>query len=92
MTSFKIGQVTDSHLYGGVSHLGDEPGMERRDTFYRSCLREVAEHGVDLIVHTGDLVNGDRGKPYHQRFKTLLDEMGGELGVPILVCRGNHDA
>jgi len=86
--AFRFAQVTDSHLYGGAA----DSELPRRDDYYRQCLREVAAHGVDLIVHTGDLVNSCSGYPRHIRFKALLDEMSAELGVPIHVCRGNHEA
>ncbi len=91
MTTFKVGQMTDSHIYGGDG-VTDEKSLMLRENYYRSCIKEVAAHGVELIIHTGDLVNADRGKPYHERFKKLLDEVSAELNIPVWVCRGNHEA
>lgn len=86
--AFQFIQMTDSHLYGNAA----DSELDARDIYYRRCLREVARHAPDFIVHTGDLVNGCSGFPRHVRFKALLDEMSGELAIPIRVCRGNHES
>ena len=86
--SFKFAQMTDSHLWGPHSPFPDP----RRDDYYRKCAREVAAHGVDFIVHTGDLLTAGAGYERFRHFKTILNDISRELGIPYYVTRGNHDS
>jgi|GEM_PF-5346176 len=86
--TFRFGQITDSHLYAPTS---DMP-WDQRDRFYIDAAREVAEHGVDFLVHTGDFVNGNIGVNGHRRYRALIDRISDELEIPVYLTRGNHDA
>ncbi len=85
--SFRFAQMTDSHLYGGAT----DDHLPVRDSYYRNAAREVGAHGVDFIVHTGDLVNGTEGFERHCRFHQLASSIAEELNIPYYVVRGNHD-
>lgn len=84
---FRIARVTDTHLYSDPKTSRDVA-----DAAFADRLREVAAHGVEMILHTGDFCHGSTKLEGHQRFKALLDRIGDELDLPIHVVRGNHDA
>jgi len=85
---FKFGQMTDTHLYGPW----DERLAKPRDQTFPLLCDEVAAHGVDFIVNTGDLCGGGSSRAWHERFKGLVDQWTGRTGIPYHVIRGNHDA
>lgn len=62
----------------------------------RQCMIAVAEMArrlaLDFVLLTGDILAGAGGNAQAQQ-KTLLEirEIFAECGVPVIVCRGNHD-
>lgn len=62
----------------------------------RQCMIAVAEMArrlaLDFVLLTGDILAGAWGNAREQQ-KTLLEirELFAECGVPVIVCRGNHD-
>lgn len=85
---FRFAHMTDSHLYGAEKQ---EPAPEV-DAFYRACIDEVAAHGVDFIVHTGDMCTANAGVERNTRFRDLAREQAGKHGLDIHFVRGNHDS
>lgn len=73
-----IVHISDLHL---GSHQSDEVWRPVSD-----FLRDAGKLRPDLILVTGDLVHTPK-KAYYNRAKDYLDN----LGVPYLVCAGNHD-
>ena len=53
---------------------------------FRARLVEAAADGVDLLVHTGDLVNCPS-----ERSVEIIQEAVAESGLPMLYVSGNHD-
>ena len=53
---------------------------------FRARLAEAAADGVDLLVHTGDLVNCPS-----ERSVEIIQEAVAESGLPMLYVSGNHD-
>lgn len=47
----------------------------------------VREHGCDLVLLSGDLLDGDVGKDWIR----LLRDAFREMAVPVMIAPGNHD-
>ncbi len=80
-----IAQITDSHLkasgvrlFGAVDTYG---ALERAVAFLNAF-----EPRPDVVIHTGDLVNGGDEEDYE-----ALAELLGRLAMPVLAVPGNHD-
>lgn len=78
-------------------HISDiHAPADKLDEPRRQCMVAVAEMArrlrVDFVLITGDVIAGSSGnaKAYQ---KTLLEvgEYFADCGVPVIVCRGNHD-
>ncbi|MBL9125701.1 MAG: metallophosphoesterase [Planctomycetaceae bacterium] len=78
----RILQITDTH-FGNPE--GEYP---RRDERSFELIRQlVAQEKVDLVAHTGDFVNNDRGPKVLWNAVDFMDS----LGVPWTHALGNHD-
>lgn len=86
--AFRFAQLTDSHLYARMP----EPDRDHRDEVFRRIWHEAVSHGVELVVHTGDFVDGGQTAEQHRRFRDLCRSLAEETGVGFHVVRGNHDA
>ena len=84
MTTLRIVQFTDSHLY--ASETESLRGVATLPAL-TSILARARERDwpVDAILVTGDIVQDDPGGYAH--FRRLF----GGLGVPVLCLPGNHD-
>jgi 3',5'-cyclic AMP phosphodiesterase CpdA len=80
--SLRILQITDTH-FGNA-----EAEYQERDERTFDLLRKlVAVEQPDLIAHTGDFINNDRGDKISFAAVDVLDS----LGVPWTHALGNHD-
>ncbi|MGD9647657.1 MAG: metallophosphoesterase [Pirellulales bacterium] len=80
--SLRILQITDTH-FGNPE--GDYP--ERDERTFELLRKLVAAERPDLIAHTGDFINNDRGDKISFAAVEVLDS----LGVPWTHSLGNHD-
>lgn len=78
----RILQLTDTH-FGNP----EDPYPERDRQTFRLIRRLVDQQQPDLVIHTGDFVNNDRG---HAVRWDAVDFMN-DLGVPWTHTLGNHD-
>jgi uncharacterized protein len=69
----RIAHVSDLHVGIGAPAVND-------------VARLINEHHVDLLVFTGDAVNGESFTPEFHRVMEAIDAPRGKFGV-----RGNHD-
>jgi len=88
---FRIGHVTDSHLYGR-RRPGDPVFIADKSAAYRRLLGEVAAHGIELLVHTGDFNTFGADVEQYRHVRSLLDTFTADTGIPVLRIRGNHDS
>ncbi|MGB8862190.1 MAG: metallophosphoesterase [Ilumatobacteraceae bacterium] len=76
-----LAQISDSHLRAAPD---DSPASP--DRCLQSAVEQVAAHGTDALLLTGDLT--DDGSPAaYRRIRAIVDA----LGVPVLATPGNHD-
>lgn len=87
-SGFQFGHMTDSHLFGSNTQL-PQPQLEAR---YAAYIEEVAAHGVDFIVHTGDMCTGNAGVENNTRFRDVVQQKAQALDIPYYFVRGNHDS
>lgn len=78
-------------------HISDiHAPADKLDEPRRQCMIAVAEMarrlGVDFVLGTGDMIAGSGGTATDYQ-KTLLEIRAffSDCGVPVIVCRGNHD-
>lgn len=83
----RIRYIHISDIHAPPDHLGESG---------RQCMIAVAEMArrlrVDFVLITGDVIAGSGGNAQAQQ-ATLLEirEFFADCGVPVIVCRGNHD-
>lgn len=56
------------------------------DEALEHVLTKSRERPVDLILHTGDLIDDETAEAYRHAFEQLE-----RLDLPVLICAGNHD-
>ena len=83
MSSFRIGQITDTHLRRQPADRADLLGPD-------ACLERTVEalraHSPDAVLLTGDIAD-DASPEGTKRARTIVER----LGVPIIATPGNHD-
>ncbi len=83
MSSFRIAQITDTHLRQQSVDLADLLGPD-------ACLERTIEalrpHSPDAVLLTGDIAD-DASEEATNRVRTIVER----LGVPIIATPGNHD-
>ncbi len=84
MSSVRLTQFTDPHLYGNES--GELRGVATLPAL-EATLAHAQRHGwpPDAVLVTGDLVQDDASGYRHFR------RVFGSLGLPVLCLPGNHD-
>lgn len=78
----RILQITDTH-FGNP----DTDHQQRDERSFEMIRRLVAQEKIDLVAHTGDFVNNDRGPDTLWNAVDFMDS----LGVPWTHALGNHD-
>jgi 3',5'-cyclic-AMP phosphodiesterase len=83
MSSFRIAQITDTHLCQHHADLEDPLGPD-------ACLERTVDallaHSPDAVLLTGDIAD-DASVEGTNRARTIIER----LGVPIIATPGNHD-
>jgi 3',5'-cyclic-AMP phosphodiesterase len=83
MSSFRIAQISDTHLRQHPADLGDLLGPD-------ACLERTVEalrtHAPDAVLLTGDIAD-DGSTEATKRARAIIEQ----LGVPIIATPGNHD-
>lgn len=77
--ALRVGHLSDTHLGKGDN--------ARRLAALRRWLALFIELGVDVMVHTGDLVEDPEDLREVERAFALFEE----VGIPVLGVPGNHD-
>ncbi|WP_028895088.1 metallophosphoesterase family protein [Syntrophorhabdus aromaticivorans] len=77
-----LGHGTDNRSF---AIIGDT-GIGASDVHYRTFLGKIKSEGIDLIVHTGDVIDKPGSKEEWGKF---FDITGNKLTV--LISPGNHD-
>lgn len=87
--------LTDTHLnrradtvYPPASFADAAAALNGRttDASLERVLSHSSEHRVDLVLHTGDLIDDENPDAYRYAFEQL-----DPLDLPVLICAGNHD-
>lgn len=87
--TFRIAHLTDSHLYS----IEQQVDRDRLDAMFETLCEEAFAHDVELVLHTGDFVNGHCGVEAHERFHDRFRSVCENHSLPApLMVRGNHDA
>ncbi len=83
MSSFRIAQISDTHLRQQPADLADFLGPD-------ACLERTVDalraHSPDAVLLTGDIAD-DASFEATSRVRTIVEL----LGVPIIATPGNHD-
>jgi 3',5'-cyclic-AMP phosphodiesterase len=83
MSSFRIAQISDTHLREQPADLADLLGPD-------ACLERTVDalrtHSPDAVLLTGDIAD-DASPEGMTRVRTIVER----LGVPIIATPGNHD-
>jgi len=77
-----VGHISDTHL--GPS---GKPKYMKEDKYFWRAVSTLEAIGVDLIVVTGDFIDGSREESFHQQVYEWLSS----LNIPIIPCMGNTD-
>ena len=84
--------VSDTHL--GINEWSQNAMHNGYNMLFGSMVETAKKLNCDFILHTGDVIAGsadiDDSTPWKQ---TMLHfkEVVKEAGMPVIVCRGNHD-
>ena len=87
----KLLHASDFHLDSPLSGLSPEKSALRRGELREIPARLAAlarDEGVDLVLLSGDLFDGERVYPETVR---ALARALGEMAVPVFISPGNHD-
>jgi 3',5'-cyclic-AMP phosphodiesterase len=83
MSSFRIAQISDTHLREQPADLADRLGPD-------ACLERTVDalrpHSPDAVLLTGDIAD-DGSVEGTNRVRTIVER----LGIPIIATPGNHD-
>jgi 3',5'-cyclic-AMP phosphodiesterase len=83
MSSFRIAQITDTHLrqqpVDVADHLGPDACLER-------TVEALRAHSPDAVLLTGDIAD-DGSREATNRVRSIVER----LGFPIIATPGNHD-
>jgi 3',5'-cyclic-AMP phosphodiesterase len=83
MSSFRIAQISDTHLREQPADLADRLGPD-------ACLERTVDalraHSPDAVLLTGDIAD-DGSVEGTNRVRTIVES----LGIPIIATPGNHD-
>lgn len=83
----KIAYITDSHLGAHADGFHQQPCWVGGLPTLLDRLRQfIAAQEIDLLVHGGDLVESATPEQIDQSLAQIAS-----LGVPVLMCLGNHD-
>jgi 3',5'-cyclic-AMP phosphodiesterase len=83
MSSFRIAQITDTHLRQQPGELADLLGP---DACLERTVNALRVHSPDAVLLTGDIADDGSGEATN-RARTIIER----LGVPIIATPGNHD-
>ncbi len=86
----RIATISDLHLgergFGLVKPMRDHGVEPYPIRCARAAAREAVAWGAELLVIKGDITN--RGRPDEWE---MLDELLGEIPIPVVAVPGNHD-
>lgn len=77
-----VAHISDNHL--GPWH---KPKYMKENKFFLRSLYTIESLGVDLIINTGDFIDGVLDENFHREISQLLST----LSVPFIVSTGNTD-
>ena len=78
-----IAQISDTHI---LAKSSDEAvGVDRAENL-QQCVAGINRQGVDVVVHTGDMVHHGAAEQY-SHLREILDG----LEAPLYVIPGNRD-
>ena len=84
--------VSDTHL--GIDEWSQNAMHNGYNMLFGSMVETAKRLNCDFILHTGDVIAGsadiDDSTPWKQAM-LHFKEVVKEAGMPIIVCRGNHD-
>ena len=87
---FSFVHFTDTHI---AEKHGTPARLDRTvEHYYRHVVAEACGNGIDFIVNGGDLCSGGASSSLHERFKTHIDRLAEEYGVPYYVVKGGHES
>jgi len=91
----RIVHTADWHLASQRARLDPETALNARLIDFYRCARFTVEDGIqrgaDLVIHCGDVFNGCRPTPTEVRLAKQAFAPALDLGVPVVVVKGNHD-
>jgi len=80
--SITVAHISDNHI-----GPGQKSKYMKENKFFSRALATLEALGVDLIISTGDFVDGIRDEDFHIFVYNWLST----LSVPFIVCTGNTD-
>lgn len=84
--------VSDTHL--GIDEWSQNAMHNGYNMLFGSMVETAKKLNCDFILHTGDVIAGsadiDDSTPWKQAM-LHFKEVVKEAGMPVIVCRGNHD-
>lgn len=83
MSSFRIAQISDTHLRQQPADAADLLGP---DACLERTIDALRAHVLDAVLLTGDIAD-DASQEGTNRVRTIVER----LGVPIVATPGNHD-
>ncbi len=81
--SMVIAQISDTHI---LARSSDQAVGAPRAENLRRCVADINRQGVDVVVHTGDIVHHGLAEEYAH-----LGEILADLEAPLLLIPGNRD-
>ena len=81
--SMVIAQISDTHI---LARSSDQAVAAPRAENLRRCVADINRQGVDVVVHTGDIVHHGLAEEYAH-----LGEILADLEAPLLLIPGNRD-